>query len=132
DLLSVLLSRRLALSERDFASLPDEPPRLCYQELSLDQLLLQLLGPIRAYGAADVSVLVSLLQAFKNLLHRPASLQQRADLLRHARSVRDTAERHLSERLEREEINDFIARINRTLQGTDQPLMPLQVTSEAP
>ena len=41
DLLSVLLSRRLALSERDFASLPDEPPRLCYQELPLDQLLAQ-------------------------------------------------------------------------------------------
>lgn len=132
DLLSVLLSRRLALPERDFASLPDEPPRLCYQELSLDQMLLQLLGPIRAYGAADLGVLVGLLQAFKNLLHRPASPQQRADLLRHARSVRDTAERHLNERLEREEINDFIARINRTLQGTDQPLMPLQVASEAP
>ena len=132
DLLSVLLSRRLALPECDFASLPDEPPRLCYQELSLDQLLLQLLGPIRAYGAADLSVLVGLLQAFKNLLHRPASPQQRADLLRHARSVRDTAERHLSERREREEINDFIARINRTLQGADQPLMPLQVASQAP
>lgn len=132
DLLSVLLSRRLALSERDFASLPDEPPRLCYQELSLDQLLLQLLGPIRAYGAADVSVLVSLLQAFKNLLYRPASTQQRADLLRHARSVRDTAGRHLTERREREEINDFIARLNRTLQDSEQPLAPLQIATEAP
>jgi len=132
DLLSVLLSRRLTLSERDFASLPDEPPRLCYQELPLDHLLLQLLGPIRAYGAADVSVLVSLLQAFKNLLHRPASTQQRADLLRHARSVRDTAERHLTERREREEINDFITRLNRTLQDSEQPLMPLQIANEAP
>ncbi|MBL0953067.1 MAG: DUF2254 domain-containing protein, partial [Pseudomonas sp.] len=132
DLLSVLLSRRLALSERDFASLPDEPPRLCYQELSLDQLLLQLLGPIRTYGAADVCVLVSLLQAFKNLLHRPASTQQRADLLRHARSVRDTAERHLNDRRDREEINDFIARVNRTLHDSDQPLMPLHIAGEAP
>lgn len=132
DLLSVLLSRRLALSERDFASLPDEPPRLCYQELPLDQLLLQLLGPIRAYGAADVSVLVSLLQAFKNLLHRPVSRQQRNELLRHARSVRDTAERHLNERREREEINAFIVRINRTLQDSDQPLALLQIANEAP
>ncbi|MDH1730253.1 DUF2254 domain-containing protein [Pseudomonas chengduensis] len=132
DLLSVLLSRRLALSERDFASLPDEPPRLCYQELSLDQLLLQLLGPIRAYGATDVCVLVSLLQAFKNLLHRPASREQRADLLRHARSVRDTAERHLSEQRDREEINHFIVRINRTLQESEQPLAPLQIVNEAP
>lgn len=132
DLLSVLLSRRLALSERDFASLPDEPPRLCYQELSLDQLLLQLLGPIRAYGATDVCVLVSLLQAFKNLLHRPASREQRTDLLRHARSVRDSAERHLSEQRDREEINHFIVRINRTLQDSEQPLAPLQIVNEAP
>lgn len=132
DLLSVLLSRRLALAERDFVSQPGGPPRLCYQELSLDQLLLQLLGPIRTYGAADVCVLASLLQAFKNLLHRPASSRQRADLLRHARSVRDTAERHLSERRDREEINDFITRLNRTLAETEQPLLPLQIAEQAP
>lgn len=77
-------------------------------------------------------MLVSLLQAFKNLLHRPASCQQRADLLRHARSVRDTAERHLRERRDREEINDFITRINRALQDSDQPLAPLQIANEAP
>ncbi|UUD64558.1 DUF2254 domain-containing protein [Pseudomonas seleniipraecipitans] len=125
DLLSVLLGKRLELGDRDFARLPDEPPRLSYQELSLDQLLLQLLGPIRAYGATDVSVLVSLLQAFKNLLHRPCSTAQRGELLRHARSVRDTADRCLHEGREREEINDFIARLNRTLGAEQRPLMPL-------
>ena len=95
-------------------------------------MLLQLLEPIRAYGATDVCVLVSLLQTFKNLLHRPASREQRADLLRHARSVRDTAERHLSEQRDREEINHFIVRINRTLQESEQPLAPLQIVNEAP
>lgn len=132
DLLSVLLSRRLALGDRDFVPLPDEPPRLSYHELSLDQLLLQLLGPIRAYGAADVSVLSSLLQAFKNLLHRPCSPAQREVLLRHARSVRDTAERQLLERREREEINAFIARLNRTLPAEQRPLLPLPNASDAP
>lgn len=125
DLLSVLLGKRLELGDRDFARLPDEPPRLSYQELSLDQLLLQLLGPIRAYGATDVSVLVSILQAFKNLLHRPCSTEQRGELLRHARSVRDTADRCLHEGRERQEINDFIARLNRTLGVEQRPLMPL-------
>ena len=112
--------------------LPDEPPRLSYHELSLDQLLLQLLGPIRAYGATDVSVLSSLLQAFKNLLHRPCSPAQREVLLRHARSVRDTAERHLLERREREEINAFVARLNRTLPADQRPLLPLPDASDAP
>lgn len=126
DLLSVLLSKRLELGDRDFARLPDEPPRLSYKELSLDQLLLQLLGPIRAYGAADASVLVSLLKALKNLLHRPCSVEQREQLMRHARSVRDTADRNLHESRERQEINNFIDLLNRTLTAEQRPLMHLE------
>ncbi|OEC36473.1 Uncharacterized membrane protein [Pseudomonas cuatrocienegasensis] len=132
DLLSVLLGRRLGLPDRDFAALPDAPPRLYYHELTLDQLLLQLLGPIRAYGASDTSVLVSLLQAYKNMLYLTHDKAQQNELLRHARSVRDTADRNLFERRDREEINQFIARINHACAAKSATMPPLEIEENAP
>jgi len=132
DLLSVLLGRRLALAEQDYAVLPDEPPRLYLCELTLDQLLLQVFGPIRTYGARDASVLISLLQAYKNLLYLAAQPTQQQDLLRHAQSVRDTANRNLFERRDREEINQFIARINHARMTGSPALMPLNTVHDAP
>lgn len=125
DLLSVLLGKRLLLADQDWASQPDTPPRLCFHELTLDQLLLQLLGPLRTYGASDPSVLISLLQAFKNLLYLTTHPAQQTDLLRHARSVRDTAARNLYEARDREEINQFIVRINHALGDQAGALKPL-------
>ncbi|ARU90675.1 hypothetical protein B9K09_09065 [Pseudomonas sp. M30-35] len=112
DMLSVLFSQRLNLPTFDFSELEDEPPRLFINELPLDQLLQQVLGPIRTYGAADPSVLVSLLQAFKNLLHQNPKPEHKEQLLRHARSVIESADEHLATPRDREEINDFIERIN--------------------
>ncbi|WP_417662413.1 DUF2254 domain-containing protein [Pseudomonas sp.] len=112
DMLSVLFSQRLNLPTFDFSELEDEPPRLFINELPLDQLLQQVLGPIRTYGAADPSVLVSLLQAFKNLLHQNPKPEHKVQLLRHARSVIESADEHLTTPRDREEINDFIERIN--------------------
>ncbi|WP_339488140.1 DUF2254 domain-containing protein [Pseudomonas sp. EL_65y_Pfl2_R95] len=112
DMLSVLFSQRLNLPDFDFSELEDEPPRLFLNELPLDQLLQQIIGPIRTYGAADPSVLVSLLQAFKNLLHQNPKPEHKAQLLRHACSVLESADEHLSTPRDREEINDFIERIN--------------------
>lgn len=132
DLLSVLIGRRLALDELDYAVLPDEPPRLYLCELTLDQLLLQVFGPIRTYGARDASVLISLLQAYKNLLYLAAQPTQQQDLLRHAQSVRDTANRNLFERRDREEINQFIARINHARMTGSPALMPLNIVHDAP
>ncbi|MFI8481102.1 DUF2254 domain-containing protein [Pseudomonas sp. NPDC078700] len=112
DMLSVLFSQRLNLPDFDFSESEEGPPRLFLNELPLDQLLQQILGPIRTYGAADPSVLVSLLQAFKNILHQHPKSEHKAQLLRHTRSVLETADENLATPRDREEINDFIERIN--------------------
>lgn len=131
DLLSVLLSLRLDLPDLDFAELSDEPPRLFFFELPLDQLLLQILGPIRTYGAGDTSVLVSLLQAFKNLLHQNPEHHLKAQLIRHARSVIETADQHLSNQRDREEINAFILRINSAADENLPELSRLKLDKQA-
>ncbi|MHA6493471.1 DUF2254 domain-containing protein [Pseudomonas borbori] len=126
DLLSVLISKRMQLADLDFSPLADQPPRLHHAELALDPLLLQLFGPIRTYGASDTGVLVCLLQAFKNLLHQRPRSDQREALLRHAGCVIDAADRALADTRDREEINTFIVRINRTL---DDSTMELKLLS---
>ena len=114
DLLSVLFSKRLPLPDLDVTLTDDGPPRLWHYELSLDELLQQVFGPIRHYGCADVTVLLGLLQAFKNLLYQPLRTTQKTDLLRHVRSVQEAADQHLSNGRDRESINQLLERINQT------------------
>lgn len=127
DLLGVLLGERLKLPDLDVAPLSAQPPLLFFRELSLDQLLLQVFGPIRSYGSADASVLSRLLQAYKNLLHQAPNAAHRRVLFQHARSVRDSAERGLDDCREREEINAGVQRINRIVGEESMALMPLNL-----
>lgn len=128
DLLSVLLSKRLALPDLDVTLADDNLPRLLHYELSLDELLQQVFGPIRHYGCSDVSVLLGLLQAFKNLLYQPLRAAQKTDLLRHVRSVQETADQHLSNSRDRQAINQLLERINQT-GSTQEPVALLAIPS---
>lgn len=130
DLLSVLLSKRLALPDLDFALLDDEPPRLFHYELSLDELLLLVFGPIRNYGGSDASVLFGLLQAYKNLLYHPLRAQQKTDLLKHVHSAQETADHCLYNSREREAINQLIDRINQN-NDLKQPIALLAVPKKS-
>jgi uncharacterized membrane protein len=130
DMLSVLFSQRLTLPDLDIAPLTKESPRLFYRELTLDQMLLQILGPIRSYGSNDVSVLVCLLQAFKNLLYQTTRENQRSDLIRHAQSVLDSADQQLAIRRDREEINALVTRINRVSGKQAPALKPINIPQD--
>ena len=129
DLLSVLLSKRLTLPDLDASPLDEGPPRLLHYEFSLDELLLRVFGPIRHYGCADANVLISLLQAFKNLLYQPLHEQQKIDLLLHIRSVQETADQHLSNSRDRQAINQVLERINQS-SATLQPVALLAVSAQ--
>lgn len=130
DMLSVLFSKRLPLPDLDIAQLENESPRLFHYELSLDGLLLLVFGPIRNYGCSDASVLFELLLALKNLLYHPLRPQQKIDLLRHVRSVQETADRHLSNSRDREALNQLLERINQTSDSL-QPIALLAVPYKA-
>lgn len=130
DMLSVLLSKRMALPDLDASPLPDGPPRLLFFELSLDPLLQLLFGPLRTYGCADPQVLTSLLQALKNLLYQQPRAHHRADLIRHARSVVETADGHIRNRRDREEINTLIERFNLAAKAAPPALRPLKIAAD--
>lgn len=127
DMLSVLFGQRLQLPDLEIAPLEDEAPRLFVFELPLDQLLQLIFGPIRTYGSNDPRVLTSLLQAYKNLLFQRPQPHHRAELITHARSVVETADRHISNRRDRAELNDMIARFNQAARLAPPALESLKV-----
>jgi uncharacterized membrane protein len=127
DMLTVLFSKRMALPDLDVSPLSDGPPRLFFFELSLDQLLQLIFGPLRTYGREDPHVLTSLLQAFKNLLYQQPRAHHQAELIRHARSIVETAAAHIHNRRDREEINGMIERFNQAAMLSPSALKPLKI-----
>lgn len=130
DMLTVLFSKRMALPDLDVSPLPDGPPRLFFFELSLDPLLQLLFGPLRTYGREDPQVLTSLLQAFKNLLYQQPRAHHEAALIRHAGSVVETADTHIRNRRDREEINAMIERFNQAAKTAPPALRPLNIDED--
>lgn len=127
DMLSVLFCKRLQLPDLDSAPLAGEAPRVVFFELSLDQLLQQTFGPIRTYGRSDPQVLTNLLEAFKNLMFQNPRAHHQAELITHARSVVETADRHIAIRRDREELNDMIERFNKAARLSPPALSVLQL-----
>ncbi|MEX6504498.1 DUF2254 domain-containing protein [Pseudomonas zhanjiangensis] len=127
DMLSVLFGRRLQLPDLDVAPLADEAPRLYFFELSLDQMLQLIFGPIRVYGSSDPAVLTQLLQAFKNLLYQQPRAHHRRELISHARSVVESADRHITNRRDREQLNDMIERFNQAAKVSPPALEALHI-----
>ncbi|WP_120993277.1 DUF2254 domain-containing protein [Stutzerimonas urumqiensis] len=114
DMLTVLFAERLRLPDHDVACDESGRPRLFLREMTLDAMLHAVLEPIRRYGHADVPVLLSLLQACKNLLFTGPDADAEAVLLRHAKAVipRDG---QVVEAIDLDVIDQAIERLNATL-----------------
>lgn len=112
DMLSVLFSERLLLQDFDAEVRDDEQPRLFFHELTLHQMLHMTLGPLRAYGRGDAQVLLSLLQACKNLLFCDPGRAAEAVLREHAQAIVADAEASLPRQLDRDELNEAVQRLN--------------------
>lgn len=129
DLLSVLFSLRLQLPHFNAVKCAEQAPRLFILELTVEQLLQLILGSIRTYGASDPSVLNSLLQALKNMLYATAQSTYHGELKRFVQSVLESADAHLQNPRDREEINAYLNRFNAAMDPAESPLKPLQIDS---
>ncbi len=116
DMLSVLFSERLTLPGFDIAFEPNQPPRLYFIELELEQMLLAGLGPLRHYGQADTQVVLSLLQCYKNLLYCGPDADTEAVLLSHARAVIEQSSEHIHQAPDRAAIAQSVERLNEVIQ----------------
>ncbi|MGA6096798.1 DUF2254 domain-containing protein [Stutzerimonas marianensis] len=127
DMLGVLFAERLKLPEFDVACEPEQPPRLFFRELDLEQMLLAVLGPPRHYGGADTQIVLSLLQCYKNLLFCEPGPETEAVLLAHAQAVLNQAMDSISQQPDRDAIDAAVKRLN----GAINHHPPLEKTSAA-
>lgn len=123
DLLTVLLAERMRLPDYDVNADSSGQPRLFMREATLDELLLAVLGPIRAYGREDTQVLLNLLQAYKNLLFTQPSAEFEKVLLAHAGALLPDGSRERFTPLDRQALDAAMARLNECLRH--HPPLPM-------
>ncbi len=111
DMMGVLLSERMKLPDHDVA--PEQgAPRIFLSELDLHQMLLLAFGSLRAYGKEDLQVLLTLLQACKNLLFSATDAEDERVILRHAQAILEQAAASLDGALDRQAVAEAVQLLN--------------------
>lgn len=114
DMLGVLLAERMPLPTHEVFPAEGQP-RMFIRELGLDAMLQLAFGPLRHYGSSDLQVLVTLLQACKNLLYAAGDTATERILLRHAEAVVEQASITLSGALDRQAMAEAVQSLNQAV-----------------
>lgn len=118
DMLGVLLAERMPLPNHEVAPIEGQP-RLFIRELELDAMLQLAFGPLRRYGSNDLQVLMTLLQACKNLLYAAGNSATERVLLRHAEAVVEQASITLSGALDRQAMAEAVQSLNQAVRHAE-------------
>ncbi|MBK3748464.1 DUF2254 domain-containing protein [Stutzerimonas balearica] len=118
DMLGVLLAERMHLPNHEVAPIEGQP-RLFIRELELDAMLQLAFGPLRRYGSSDLQVLLTLLQACKNLLYAAGDSVTERILLRHAEAVVEQASITLSGALDRQAMAEAVQSLNQAVRHAE-------------
>ncbi|WP_313329290.1 DUF2254 domain-containing protein [Stutzerimonas balearica] len=118
DMLGVLLAERMHLPNHEVAPIEGQP-RLYIRELELDAMLQLAFGPLRRYGSSDLQVLLTLLQACKNLLYAAGDSATERILLRHAEAVVEQASITLSGALDRQAMAEAVQSLNQAVRHAE-------------
>ncbi|EME02252.1 MULTISPECIES: DUF2254 domain-containing protein [Stutzerimonas stutzeri subgroup] len=118
DMMGVLLSERMKLPDHDVAPEQGEP-RIFLNELDLHQMLLLAFGSLRAYGKEDLQVLLTLLQACKNLLFSATDVEDEQVILRHAQAILEQASASLDGALDRRAVAEAVQLLNKAVRRAE-------------
>ncbi|EWC42694.1 DUF2254 domain-containing protein [Pseudomonas stutzeri] len=114
DMMGVLFAERMQLPDYDVA--PEQgTPRIFLNELDLHHMLLLAFGSLRSYGRNDLQVLLTLLQAYKNLLFSTSDIAIERVLLCHAEAILEQAETSLEGNLDRQAVAEAVRALNQAI-----------------
>lgn len=125
DMLTTLFIRKMRLPDKTVACDEDGNPRLFYQEIPFDKLLVGTLGPVREYGRRDMRVMVNLLNGIKNMFYADKTGRYRQTLAAFANSVLESCREYIGNSLDIRIINSVVAGINQ-VSGDEYRMEPLQ------
>jgi len=125
DMLSVLLAERMEMPDHDVV--PEEgAPRIFLRELDLHRMLLLAFGSLRGYGQNDLQVLLTLLQACKNLLFSAPGIEHERVILRHAQAILEQATASLDGALDRQAIAEAVRMLNQAVRHAEPLPNPVE------
>lgn len=125
DMLTTLFIRKMKLMDKIAVCDEEGKPRLFYQEIPFDKLLIGTLGPIREYGKRDMRVMVNLLEGLKNMFYVDRAGRYARALAGFSNSVLESCRECIGNSLDIAVINSVVADINQ-VSGNDYRMEPLQ------
>lgn len=125
DMMGVLFAERMKLPDHDVV--PEEgAPRIFLRELDLHRMLLLAFGSLRGYGQNDLQVLLTLLQACKNLLFSAPGIEHERVILRHAQAILEQATASLDGALDRQAIAEAVRMLNQAVRHAEPLPNPVE------
>lgn len=118
DMLSILFIEKIPLPDFDFEPADnDEEVVLFYREHSFEDLLFEMLTPIREYGRTDVLLMLNLIEACKNMLYASdISSSLKKIIARFIRSVKEDADKYITNRMDLQKINGALENLPQSIQ----------------
>lgn len=118
DMMGALFAERMKLPDYDVA--PEQgTPRIFFRELDLHHMLQMAFGPLRSYGRSDLQLLLTLLQACKNLLYCAPDIESERILLRHAKAIVEQASISLEGALDRAAVAEAVHLLNQAVRQAE-------------
>lgn len=116
DLLSDLFAKLMEIDEQNYIPNDDEEPLVFVQPMPFEDVMFQILVPIREYGKKDVSVLVRLLDCLKHMIYSDSHRKKFTPLLaEYVGNFLVCSKKYVDNDLDKKSINQRLREINRRL-----------------
>lgn len=113
DMLSILFIKKMRLNEKNYITDEDGKLLIFFRTPTLEELLFINLTPIREYGKTDATIMLKILESLKNLAFADKDKQQYQKLLtKYMQSMIFSAEKHIVNDLDLQQIDAMIDRVN--------------------
>lgn len=121
DLLSDLLTKLMKVDEQNYIPNSEEEPSVFLRPVPFEDVMFQIIVPIREYGKKDVSVLVRLLDCIKHMIYSDIHRKRFTPLLRsYIDNFLTCSEKYIDNKLDKESINDRLKEVNACLGEEEQ------------
>ena len=109
DMLSILFIEKTNIPAFGYHHLNEGEPSLFYKEYSFEELLFEMLNPIRAYGHSDVLVMLNLIEACKNMMYAESLNESCKQVIQtFVQSIIQDAKQYISNDTDKEQIRKSI------------------------
>ncbi|GHA56014.1 DUF2254 domain-containing protein [Pontibacter akesuensis] len=115
DYLCILFIQRMAFDERNCLLDEDRQLRVIDKTINLDELMHRYLSPIRTYGKADLQIGIRILRCLHNMLYQQPANDKARVIGKHAYAMVSDIDHSITNKVDRERLNDVIAELNRLL-----------------